>query len=169
MSNGVLTAPNGTAPAADVPGAYPMARPSPHLSWSELSCHDGTPYPPIWWERAVDLAAEFEAIRAACGDHPLLVLSAYRTPDWNKRCGGVERSQHLEGRALDVQIRAGWPEQRFFSVVRDLALRTEHGVRVSKIRGIGRYPARGFLHFDIRPQDRLDIWAGKHAHYVPRG
>jgi uncharacterized protein YcbK (DUF882 family) len=130
-----------------------------------LSCHDGTPYPPLFWERAVALAREFELIRAGCGNHPLLVLSCYRTIAYNRKVNGASSSQHLEGRAIDVQIRAGWSEQKFFALIRDIALRREEGQRVSLIRGIGRYPGRGFLHFDIRPQDRLDIWVGRHAHY----
>jgi len=144
-----------------------MDWPSPHLSWSELSCHDGTPYPPIWWDRAALLAQEFELVRTACGNHPLLILSAYRTPEYNLRCAGSAlKSQHLEGRALDVQIRAGWTEQRFFSAVREVAMRLEDGKRVSAIKGIGRYPSKGFLHFDIRPQDRLVVWMGTQAHYL---
>lgn len=165
-----MTWPSGIAAAAGTTTeTYRHPRPSLHLAWSELACHDETrtPYPVVWEDRAVSLAAEFELVRTACGDVPLYILSAYRTPEWNRRCGGVSLSQHLQGRALDVHLRPGWTEERMFKAIRDVALRQNHGERVGKIRGIGRYPGKFFFHFDIRPQDQLVIWEGKHVHYVP--
>lgn len=168
LSNGVPTDASGTAAAAaSTTATYRLPRPSLHLSWSELSCHDGTDYPPPWEDRAVVLAGEFEAIRTACGNHPLLILSAYRTPEYNKRCGGVPLSQHVQGKALDIQVRAGWTEDQMFKAIRDVALRTQNGARVSAIRGIGRYPGRHFFHVDIRESHDLVIWEGKHVHYLP--
>lgn len=164
-----MTDASTTALSADaLTGLYQSSQPSAHLHWWELRCHDGTPYPPMWEARAVRLASEFEAIREACGHHPLFVLSAYRTESWNLRCQGSKASQHLLGNALDLQVRAGWDEPRMFRVVREVALRTVNGQKVSAIRGIGRYPGKGFIHVDIRESPTLAIWWGHHAHYLPR-
>lgn len=85
-----------------------MAPPSQHLSWGELACHDGTPYPPEWrGTRLPVLAAVFEDLRKTLGGHPLRIGSAYRTPPWNRRNGGAAKSQHIEGRALDIYCPRG--------------------------------------------------------------
>jgi uncharacterized protein YcbK (DUF882 family) len=128
--------------------------PSAHLSWEELACHDAarTPYPMEWRnERAIVLADEFEHIRAICA-LPLVILSGYRTSDWNRHVGGVPASQHVRGRALDIRCPGktiSWLENR---------VRTRIYTPGSAIHGLGIYPT--FIHFDIRPSDRLATWNG---------
>ena len=133
--------------------------PSPHLSWSELTCKDGTPYPQEWRsERGLFLALEFERIRAIVGV-PIVVLSAYRTLEWNKLVGGAKVSQHVQGRALDLKPPEGWTVDRFYNLIHLHALALESG-----IYGLGRYPT--FVHFDIRlpgETDRLIAWQGSRA------
>lgn len=132
-----------------------MKGPSEHLSWLELACHNAvkTPYPEEWRAtRAIILAHEFEAIRAMVG-RPLVVLSGYRTPDWNRHVGGVPQSQHVQGRALDLRCpgkTVEWLENR----VR-LRIAVPAG---SLIRGLGMYPT--FVHVDVRPSVRLAVWNG---------
>ena len=128
-----------------------MRGPSQHLSWSELACKDGTPYPLQWRStRAVTLASAFERVRLEMGDSPLVVLSAYRTPEHNRRIGGAKRSQHIEGRALDLRPPRGMVTLAFFRQVREIVADTD-------IRGLGLYPT--FLHIDIRPSERLILWS----------
>lgn len=127
-----------------------MNGPSPHLSWPELAGRDRlrTPYPLDWrTTRAVELAAAFEALRAAVG-LPLVVLSAYRTPAHNRKVGGVPDSQHVQGRALDLAPPAGWNAEQLAAVAADVDL----------IRGLGLYPS--FVHVDVRPTAERVIWRG---------
>ena len=129
-----------------------MPRPSPHLSWSELACRDGTPYPEAWGDRARALGEVFEDFRAAVGGSPLVIGSAYRTPTWNRRCGGSARSQHLSGRALDCYPPVAMLLAEFRALARDQA---EADPRIG---GFGLY--RWGVHFDIRPRraGRLVVW-----------
>ena len=131
-----------------------MTGPSPHLRWAELACKDGAPYPVEWRTTRLPLLAEaFEHLRLACGNVPLIVLSAYRTPAHNARVGGARLSQHVQGRALDLQVPPHLTLKEFANLAR--AVRAEPG---SALRGIGIYP--GFLHIDVRPSDRLVVWYG---------
>jgi uncharacterized protein YcbK (DUF882 family) len=123
------------------------------MTWDELACKDAarTPYPLAWRStRAVDLAVLFERIRSACGDVPITVLSAYRTEAWNRHIGGAPKSQHVEGRALDLDVPAGWTFQDFYRVIRGL----------HRSGGIGQYEHAGFVHVDIRPGESLHAWNG---------
>ena len=76
--------------------------PSPHLSWPELGCKDGTPYPAqLRASTALILGVQFEYIRKELGDKPIKVGSAYRTRRHNRAVKGAKNSQHIEGTALD--------------------------------------------------------------------
>lgn len=132
--------------------------PSRHLTWDELACKDGTPYPKafILDGRAARLAAVFEIIRQACGNRPIPILSAYRSPAYNRAIGGARHSQHVEGRALDLRPPAGWTVDRFYAVIVGLAQGD-----VPDVRGIGKY--RTFVHVDIRPTTLLARWNGGDA------
>ncbi len=52
-----------------------------------------------------NLQAIAENVFQPCRDHfgvPIYVSSGYRSPDLNRAIGGSKRSQHMEGRALDL-------------------------------------------------------------------
>lgn len=133
-----------------------MNGPSPHLSWKELACKDGIPYPDTFKQdgRIYVLAQVFEGIRELCGDFPIKVLSAYRTPEWNKIIRGAKNSQHIQGRALDLAPPKYLTVNQFYSLIYVNA--KEFG-----IRGLGRYPTS--VHVDIRLGPRLVIWSGSGA------
>jgi len=128
---------------------------SDHLSWAELACKDGTPYPPAWHDRAVVLAAVFEDFRAALGGAPIVIASAYRTPAHNRRIGGVPQSQHVQGRALDCHPPARMFLSEFVEGAKAFAQADD------RIGGIGLY--RWGVHWDLRPHTRLIAWNKQRA------
>ena len=128
--------------------------PSAHLTWRELACRDGTPYPEAWREtRAVELAETFEALRHSCGDRPLDVGCGYRTPAHNRAVDGTRRSQHLEGRALDIWTPRGLSVAAFHARARSFC--RAH----PEVGAVGYY--RWGVHVDIRPRrhGRLVAWS----------
>lgn len=125
--------------------------PSKNLSWSELRCKDGTEYPQVWRDsRAIKLALMFETIRG-CWNRPIKINSAYRSESWNRKIGGARFSQHVQGRALDMEPPNGIELDEFYKTILEFV--DELG-----IRGIGLY--KTFVHVDIRPSDKLIVWKG---------
>jgi hypothetical protein len=133
---------------------------SPHLRWSELACRDAihTTYPLSWrGDRAVRLAAVFEAIRALW-NRPIAVRSAYRTPIYQRRLrelgyDAAPNSWHVQGLALDLAPPAGVTVAAFAARIRELA--------ESEVADIGAIAAGGsFVHVDLRPRvgGRLASW-----------
>lgn len=125
--------------------------PSEHLTWREMNCKDGTPYPLVWRDnRAIQLSQVFEMIRYVCNS-PILVHSCYRTQFYNKKVGGARLSQHIQGRALDLAPPKNIPIDEFYDIIKRLS-------QISAIRGIGKYSK--FVHVDIRPTVKLAEWTG---------
>lgn len=81
---------------------------------------------------------KLQLLRDALGK-PLIVTSAYRTPEHNKAVGGAADSQHLKGAAFDIQLANHEPAY------------LEQVARRVGFTGIGRYPANGFIHVDTGP------------------
>lgn len=129
-----------------------MSGPSRHLSWKELACHDGTAYPRKFIDDGTVfyLAETFEAVRRICGNYPIKVISAYRTPEWNRKIGGASKSQHVQGRALDLNPPTNLTIKQFYNLVKS-------NCKELGINGIGLY--RTFIHIDIRHSDHLVSWS----------
>ena len=79
-----------------------------------------------------------QALRRALG-RPMIVNSAYRSPEHNARVGGAKRSQHLSGAAFDISMANHDPKQ-FIAAAREAGF-----------TGIGTYPRSNFIHIDIGP------------------
>jgi len=82
-------------------------------------------------------------VMAAAGQSRATILSAYRTPETNRKLaasafGAAEKSQHLLGRALDVTFEARLPDAR------TAARKMGRG-------GVGWYPRSHFIHLDTGP------------------
>ena len=84
----------------------------------------------------------WEAYRTAGATQPIVIISAYRSPQTNamlrRRSRGVaERSQHILGRAMDTTM-PGMPMER----IREIGMRLQRG-------GVGWYPSSNFVHLDV--------------------
>lgn len=130
--------------------------PSPHLTWAELCCHDRiqTPYPLDWRldSRVRDLALAFESLRAASGGKPIRVLSGYRTPAYNRQIGGAPSSQHVYGRAVDLQTPAHLTLDVFWRFAQEVAR------LVPTVGAIGLYDWGVHLDVRARQSDRWATW-----------
>ena len=70
---------------------------------------------------------------------PLIVRSAYRSPEHNRAVGGAKASKHLEGIAFDIAMANHDPEA------------FEAAARAVGFQGFGFYPRSGFIHIDLGP------------------
>lgn len=128
---------------------------------AEFASHDGVDFPEQWQDRLEALCSQLDVIRGAWGG-PLRVVSGYRSPAWNARVGGAEHSQHMEGRAADIQPMV--PAASLEAACADLharILRLHHEGRLVLLGGLGRYPGK-WEHVDVRPiiGNRLATWTG---------
>lgn len=104
---------------------------STHFSRSEVTCKCGCSQDTI----DVVTVAVMEQVR----DHfnaPIRVTSGNRCPAYNAKVGGAKSSQHLLGRAVDIQVEGVSPAQVF------AYLDPIH------TGGLGSYPT--FTHLDSR-------------------
>ena len=74
-----------------------------HFTLAEMACHDGAQVPQLLIANARRLAEQLEVLRAELG-LPIHVMSGYRSPAYNKACGGAKASQHLVAKAADIQV-----------------------------------------------------------------
>jgi zinc D-Ala-D-Ala carboxypeptidase len=86
-------------------------------------------------EEALD---KLQALRDRLGK-PLIVLSAYRSPQHNRAIGGAPRSKHMDGTAFDISM-ANHDPAAF-----------EAAARAVGFLGFGYYPRSGFMHIDLGP------------------
>ncbi len=129
---------------------------SEHFSLKEFRCKANGELPPEGWS-AEDIAllgpaptcinpeliVRLELLRTKLKDRPIIILSGYRTPDYNRLVGGVQRSQHIYAAAADIKINGVDPD----TVANTAETLFQDG-------GIGRYSS--FTHVDVR---------GKHARW----
>ena len=73
---------------------------------------------------------------------PITIISGYRTPEYNKKCGGVKRSQHLLAKAADIIV-SGMTSLE----VRDTIIQLIKDGKMDS-GGVGIYPT--FTHYDVR-------------------
>ena len=69
-------------------------------------------------------------------------MSGYRTPEYNLKCGGELKSQHMEAKAADIQVAGMTPVQ----VCNAIKLLISTGKM--KQGGVGLYD--GWVHYDVR-------------------
>ena len=114
---------------------------APSFTVREFRCRDGSDVVMI----DESLVVLLQCIREHFGK-PITITSGYRTAAHNKSVGGAKSSQHLLGRAADIQVQG--------VSVEDVAAYAES--LMPAWGGVGRYPvkagrAKGWVHVDTRP------------------
>lgn len=112
-----------------------------NFSLKEFRCKDGTDVPDELMDNVKKLAKNLQVLR----DHiqkPITIISGYRTPEYNKKCGGVKRSQHLLAKAADIVV-SGMTSLE----VRDTIIQLIKDGEMDS-GGVGIYPT--FTHYDVR-------------------
>jgi|GEM_PF-1207510 len=119
---------------------FPHWRDVPEKAWrrpgfspSEIACR-GTGAVKINTE-AMD---KLQALRDRLGK-PLIVRSAYRSPEHNRAVGGAPASKHMQGTAFD------------FAMANHDPVAFEAAAREVGFLGFGTYPRSGFMHIDLGP------------------
>lgn len=74
---------------------------TPHFSWTEMACTDGTPVPKRLRGNARRHCFNLERFRHALG-MGIRIDGPYRTPAKNREVGGASDSRHLHGDATDI-------------------------------------------------------------------
>ena len=113
---------------------------APSFNTREFRCRDGSDTVMV----DETLTVVLQCIRDHFGK-PVTITSGYRTAAHNAAVGGAKSSQHLLGRAADIQV-AG-------TSVEDVAAYAES--LMPDWGGVGRYPvkagrAKGWVHVDTR-------------------
>ena len=102
-------------------------------------------------DNVVLLANQLQKIREHF-DKPIVVISGYRSPDYNKKIGGVKRSTHMKAMAADIIIN-GVDSVEVWKVVKQMIA---DGV-IHK-GGVGLYES--FVHYDVRGRNARWYGAG---------
>jgi hypothetical protein len=105
----------------------------PSFSPAEIACR-GTGQLKLHPE-ALD---KLQALRDRLGK-PLIVRSAYRSPEHNRAVGGATGSKHMDGTAFDIAMSNHDPAA------------FEAAARAVGFQGFGFYPRSGFMHIDLGP------------------
>lgn len=101
--------PEGEKPMVEI-NAYSKAKDgskklSTNFTVKEFACKDGSDAVLV----APRLVMVLQSIRSHFGV-PVVIRSAYRTPQYNKQANGAEHSQHCYGTAADIVVKGQTPE-----------------------------------------------------------
>jgi len=107
----------------------------------EFACKDGCGVPDPLLPNVQELATNLQILRDQIGK-PIKIMSGYRTQEYNAKCGGEPKSQHMEARAADIQV-AGMTPKEVCNAIKLLI-----GAGRMKQGGVGLYD--GWVHYDVR-------------------
>lgn len=140
-------------------GLFGSVGPARGFTWGEVRCTDGSlPLNPTMRRRFRRQARNLNRLRKAVAkrygvapytDISIVVNSWYRSEEFNKSIGGATFSQHVQGRATDLNIIVRHNGRRIKlapSIIAEIAGRS---VPAFSRGGIGVYPS--FCHVDHRP------------------
>lgn len=112
-----------------------------NFSLKEFECNCGCSMPSFVKDNVLKLAEDLQVIRDEI-DKPIKITNAYRCKSHNAKVGGAKNSQHLLGKAADLQVKGLDPKE-----VADLVEDLMKSELITK-GGVGRYST--FTHVDIR-------------------
>lgn len=107
----------------------------------EFRCKDGCGVPDPLLPNVQELAANLQILRDQIGK-PISIMSGYRTREYNLKCGGELKSQHMEAKAADIQV-GGMTPKEVCNAIKLLI-----GAGRMKQGGVGLYD--GWVHYDVR-------------------
>jgi|TARA_R110000737_G_scaffold216832_2_gene233294 uncharacterized protein YcbK (DUF882 family) len=117
---------------------------SKNFSLSEFECNCGCTMPDFVKKNIETLAEDLQVLRDTI-DKPIKITNAFRCKDHNQKVGGVKSSQHILGRAADLQVDGMEPKEVADNV--EALMKSE----LIKKGGVGRYST--FTHVDGRGYD----------------
>jgi len=112
-----------------------------HFNKGEFRSADNAHFPYEVKQNLQVLAEQLEVLREHF-QKPITINSGYRSPKWNAKVGGAEKSQHLLGKAADIVIEGVSPDEVADAI--DFLIEN----KMMKQGGLGRYV--DFTHYDIR-------------------
>jgi uncharacterized protein YcbK (DUF882 family) len=112
-----------------------------NFSKKEFDSKDGAEMPNDVLMNLQKLAGQLQILRNNI-NKPITINSGYRSPEHNKAIGGVENSQHVLGKAADIQVK-GISTRILAALIEDLI---NDGDMLQG--GLGIY--NSFVHYDIR-------------------
>ena len=147
LKSGDACEPEGEKPMVEI-NAYSKAKDggkklSTHFKVKEFACKDGSDAVLV----APRLVMVLQSIRSHFGV-PVVIHSAYRTPQYNKQANGAAHSQHCYGTAADITVKGQTPAA-VAAYAREL---------MPDWGGVGVYAKQNFTHIDVR-ETRAD-WDG---------
>ena len=112
-----------------------------NFSLKEFRCKDGTDVPEDLMDNVTELAENLQVLREYIGK-PIVVISGYRSPKYNRKIGGARRSQHMSAKAADIIVSGMSPDE-----VKEAIVQLIKDGKMKK-GGIGLYTT--FTHYDVR-------------------
>jgi len=112
-----------------------------NFNLSEFQCKCGCEMPSKVFDNVLLLAEQLQVLRDALNT-PIHITNSYRCEPHNKEVGGAKNSQHLLGKAADIQIEH--LTSREISTTIEIFI--DEGIM--KQGGLATYPT--FVHYDIR-------------------
>ena len=112
-----------------------------NFSMSEFECNCGCKMPEDVKSNIIELANNLQVLRDFL-NMPIKITNAFRCESKNKSVNGVKNSQHLVGKAADLQVFQLSPNE-VADAVSELMEKN-----LFKMGGLGRY--NSFTHIDIR-------------------
>ncbi|OUU20355.1 MAG: hypothetical protein CBB97_17905 [Candidatus Endolissoclinum sp. TMED37] len=120
-----------------------------NFNLNEFKCKDGSSVPDEYLENVKLLAKNLQILRDKI-NKPIVIISGYRSPEYNKKIGGAKRSQHMLAKASDIIVSGMSPTEVKETIVSLIKSGEMHP------GGIGLY--QSFTHYDVRGVNRR--WYG---------